>query len=370
MYLSEAASRAGRRNNFNLIRLMAALSVLVSHSFALATGDPKTEPFAESLGITLGSLAVVVFFITSGFLVGGSLLTRGQPARFVASRFVRIYPALILVVVLTAVVIGPLVTTLSVPAYFARSGTWRYIAINGTSIFAFDYLLPGVFTHNPYWGTVNGALWTLRFELWMYSLLLVAWLATAARGMAKAFATIVALLIVAGLAHYWHRPELTPDVASGLGKLSWLTPMFFLGVGAHLLRAHFPLRWSIAAGAAALLIASAIAGPPFFKAAYPFCLTYLVLFIVYATPSIEWVQHRDYSYGIYIYGFLVQQVLASQVPHISVLAMLLAAFAITTALAVASWRLIEKPALAKVDAATLLLQGAIRRTRRRRAPAV
>ena len=74
MHLSDFT--AGRDNNFNLIRMAAALAVLVSHAFALAIGKSAAEPFQALLGMTMGSIAVDVFFLTSGFLVTASLLSR------------------------------------------------------------------------------------------------------------------------------------------------------------------------------------------------------------------------------------------------------------------------------------------------------
>ena len=369
MYLGSAAADAGRRNNFNLIRLLAATCVLSSHSFALSTGDPANEPFAQSLSINLGSLAVVVFFITSGYLVGGSLLSRGEPSRFVVSRAARIYPALIVVSALTALVLGPLLSTSTPASYFARSGTYRYLLTNATAIFGTRFYLPGVFDHTPYRGTVNGALWTLKFELWMYAVLLVTWLATASRGHRRMFAAIVLSLVTVGTVHYWQRPELQPAATNGLGKLGWLTPMFFLGVGAYLLRGRILMHWSIALLAGIILLASVAGGPLVFKAAYPLCLAYLVLFVVYGVPVIDWVLHADYSYGLYIYAFVVQQTLAYCIPGITAVWMTALALPISLACAALSWHLIEKPSLARVDRVAARLRSSVTRLRFGAAPA-
>lgn len=76
----------GKDNNFNLIRMIAALAVLVTHSFALAIGTQDAEPFRQSLGMTMGAIAVDVFFVTSGFLVTASLLTRQNTIEFIWAR--------------------------------------------------------------------------------------------------------------------------------------------------------------------------------------------------------------------------------------------------------------------------------------------
>ena len=181
MYLSEAAAVAGRNNNFNLVRLTAATAVVLSHSFALATGDSEAEPLWSLLGITLGSLAVVAFFMTSGYLVGGSLLSNAQPARFIVARVLRIFPGLWVMLVLTVFVLGPAVSTMGIGDYLRANGTWRYLGTNAVMFLGVDRQLPQVFARNPFADTVNGSLWTLTYELWMYATLLVAWAATSGR---------------------------------------------------------------------------------------------------------------------------------------------------------------------------------------------
>ncbi len=103
--LSEYA--VGRDNNFNLIRLMAALSVLFSHSVA-ALGLPSSrEFFFDHLGLSLAEMAVDVFFVTSGFLVAGSLVNRGDVIAFLWARALRIYPAIWVMLVLTVFALAP-----------------------------------------------------------------------------------------------------------------------------------------------------------------------------------------------------------------------------------------------------------------------
>ena len=360
MHLGTLATRSGRDNNFNLIRLLAAAAVLVNHSFSLSTGITDDEPLARLFGISLGRLAVVVFFITSGFLVGGSLESRRDPIRFLASRALRIYPALVVVVVLTTFVAGPILSSWTPSSYFSSWDTYRYLLADATAIFGVEYRLPGVFEHTPLRLVVNGSLWTLTFELWMYALLLLAWLATAWRGPRGAFPAVVVGLVAAGTACCWQRAAVVPT--SALGLLGWLGSMFFLGVAAHLFRARLPMHWTIALAAVVLLIGSMADDLSTFKAAYPLCLAYLVLFMAYETPAIAWMRRADYSYGLYLYAFVVQQILASAVPGISALTMTLLALPIALSCAVASWHLVEKPSLARLEALASRFAGAARRS--------
>src|SRR5437588_12535091 len=111
---------APRRNNFDALRLVAALSVVFSHSFLVAEGSEANEPFVWLSGnqCILGLVGVFVFFVISGYLVTESWCRRPLPGQFALRRGLRIYPGLMVNVALCAFVIGPLVSALSLPAYF------------------------------------------------------------------------------------------------------------------------------------------------------------------------------------------------------------------------------------------------------------
>ena len=118
------AERVGsRRNNFNALRLIAALMVLVSHCFALTN---HTEPLGSISGETLGELGVSIFFAISGFLIARSWCDDPVIGRFLLKRALRLIPALVVAVLVTALVVGPLVTVLSPSGYF---GSTRRISL-------------------------------------------------------------------------------------------------------------------------------------------------------------------------------------------------------------------------------------------------
>ena len=159
------AERVGsRQNNFNALRLIAAVMVLVSHCFALTN---RPEPLATISHESFGELGVSIFFAISGFLIARSW--SGDPAipRFAAKRGLRLMPGLIVAVLLTALVLGPAVTTLSPSRYFGDIGVYRYIAKNSV-LDTVNGRLPGVFVHNVYPDAVNGSLWTLPVEALAY----------------------------------------------------------------------------------------------------------------------------------------------------------------------------------------------------------
>ena len=116
-------------------------------------------------GIPLTQLAVGVFFVISGYLISGSWERRPQLPRYLTNRVLRIIPGLFLVVVVSAFVLGPLVTTLAAGDYFTDGGTYSYLR---NAVLIPNYALPGVFAGNPFPGAVNGSLWTLPAEFACY----------------------------------------------------------------------------------------------------------------------------------------------------------------------------------------------------------
>ncbi|MFZ4779489.1 MAG: acyltransferase family protein, partial [Terrimicrobiaceae bacterium] len=157
-------------NHFNLIRFLAATAVIYSHGFNAVAGPTGTDALKACIGISLGEIAVDVFFCLSGFLVAGSLLNRGSIRAFAAARALRIYPALILSVVVAVFLVGPLFTTLPLAEYFQDKMTWGYLTRNCLSINPqwFRYELPGVFNDLPSADIINSPMWTLPWEICMY----------------------------------------------------------------------------------------------------------------------------------------------------------------------------------------------------------
>ncbi|MCM1157271.1 MAG: acyltransferase [Bacteroidales bacterium] len=153
--------------NVNFIKFIAAVMVIMSHAFPLSNGTLAGDWFSViSRGqCTMGGIAVDIFFFYSGLLIARSMERSLTAKRFFLNRGSRIIPPLMVTVVLSAFVLGPLVTTLPLREYFTDSGTYRYL-LNG--IFVLTHDLPGVFTNNIYLPTVNGSLWTLPVEVLCY----------------------------------------------------------------------------------------------------------------------------------------------------------------------------------------------------------
>jgi peptidoglycan/LPS O-acetylase OafA/YrhL len=343
MRLSDYA--VGRDNNFNLIRLLAALAVIFSHSVAVLGLPGDREVFFDRLGLSAGEMAVDVFFVASGFLVTGSLVKRGSLIAFLWARALRIYPALWIMLLLTVFLLAPALTGLPIADYFHTQSTYEYFWRCATLIGGVRYSLPGVFDALPLKGQFNGSLWTLPIELRMYLTLAAGWfvLAVAPAIRVKAL-TLAAPLAAAAFLAIILRGRL---LGGPFNPANIRVYMFLAGTTLFLWRDRIPLgRGTLFALLAALALASF--DKSVFFAAYVLSLAPLVLHLAYIPSGRVRAFNAwgDFSYGVYIYAFPIQQTLALFFPAMALPAMVAASGLLTLGVAMLSWRVIEKRALA------------------------
>ncbi len=332
----------GRNNNFNLIRFCAAFAVLISHSFAVATGSGSAEPMRHTLGLTWAYVAVDVFFLTSGFLVTASLLTRQSAVGFAWARALRIFPALWVMLALTVFGLGPAVTTGSAHGYLTAHETWRYLFKNAILLRGMVPDLPGVFGSNPLRGVVNGSLWTLGPEVEMYVVLFaLGILASVTRRLGVIRWSVVAIAISAAALYFGNGSFSSSD------EYSRLTFLFFVGASCYVFKDRIPCNRSTFFALLAAVLLSALDRRAFFFA-FSLTLPYLLLYAAYGFGGRIRLFNRwgDYSYGIYIYAFPVEQTTAHLDPGITVASLMGVSAIVTLVLAMLSWHLLEARALA------------------------
>lgn len=333
-----------RDNNFNLIRVIAATAVLLSHSFPLSSAA-LDDPLIDLIGMSAGNIAVDVFFLSSGFLVTRSLLMSSSIKAFLRARALRIYPALWVMLLLTIFILGPLITESKTIDYFTDPMTWKYLYRNATMLLPAKYELPGLFLENPYGRAVNGSLWTLPFEIKLYILLAIlmrGFTRKSVRNLHLFKKTTVALAcILIGFQILDHFMKFDD------GDALRLSGFFFSGGAFYLLRNRITLSHQSMYLLAAGLGLSLAVNHSFFFVTYSLCFTWFVLHLVYLPKGIVRKYNRlgDYSYGIYIYAFPVQQLLISIFPELSTLKFTIYSLTITIALAIFSWHQIEKSVL-------------------------
>lgn len=326
---------ANRKNTFDFLRFFAALLVFYGHCYWL-TGNVELEPLLSFSGYKdLPDLGVDIFFVISGFLITMSFQRSKTYKAFVLNRAVRIFPGLIIAVLFSALVVGPLVSTFSVDSYFAHHSFWRYLL---NAFLITSYSLPGVFETVPFPAIVNGSLWTLPQEVAMYCLLFSA----GALGLLKIRIVLAIIVLLAvGLSVTYTMHELPHSVRSFF-RLGFL---FFCGSFYFLCQKHISFRLTRVGFALALLALTR--KTEIWLPLYYLTLPYLVLYVAQLDiPALtDFGKYGDISYGLYIYGFVMQQTVIHMVSGATPHGLFFASVFYTLILAIASWLLIEKPSL-------------------------
>jgi len=325
-------------NNFDFVRLAAALAVLVSHQFALhALPEPLMFHYQ-----TLGGYAVMVFFAISGYLIASSWSHDPNLWRFSARRLLRIWPGLICTVLLCGLVLGPLVTDLSVGSYFSDPTTYRFF---GTLFFHVSPFLPGVFPHSPLAYIPNGVLWTIPIELRCYGYLAILGMI----GVLRYRWVTLALLVSLSFWYYGiHDAEAVfARTHQHLFEVEYAT-FFFSGSCLYLFREFWQERKRKLIGVAVAVVLCCVAMGTGHQLIAAFLLTPYVV-VAFGSSSLP-VFHRfgrfgDMSYGVYIYAFPVQQTVIWLTPSLNIYQHFAIAIPLTLLLAWLSWHFIEKRAL-------------------------
>jgi peptidoglycan/LPS O-acetylase OafA/YrhL len=361
-----------RANSIGFLRLALATSVLVAHASPLGFGGTNYGHQLTRNQLELGGLGVYGFFVLSGFLITASGMRFSLP-RYGWHRFLRIFPGFWACLLVTAFVIAPLV------ALYERdtlAGFWNHPT--GPADYIVDnfftgiqqYGISGLLSTTPYGkmtggpSAFDGSLWSLIYELSCYVIVAVlAW-----TGVLRSAPRL--LLVITGalyaLAAFDFARQL-PETNTGMfgrgiigpipliGALDRTTAhmlimLFLAGACMHLYKHRIPMHPAVAAGAAVAFFGSAALGG-FMVIGTP-AYVYLLIWTACKLPRMfQGVgRKRDYSYGIYIYAFPVQQVIAlvggaKWGPPVYILLSL----AGTLLLAIPSWHLVEKPAMSAKD---------------------
>jgi peptidoglycan/LPS O-acetylase OafA/YrhL len=341
---------------FDHVRLVAAIIVLLHHSRGLQYHDVRDDPLLHySAGfMDFGRCAVVIFFAISGFLVTPRLLRTADVVDYAVHRSVRIFPGLIVNVVLTMLVLGPILTTHSLVSYFTDPQTYLYVKNILTLMVNY---LPGVVGSdgNPVY--INGALWTLHFEVLCYILL----------GLIGAFGLLSRRNLVLALwcASYaiYIAISISPSFAAILfDRFSMFLSLFvYFGCGVllYLFRARVPFSSVLAGAALAVLLGALPLGGG--AVVMPICLPYLTMFCgLSLLPGNVPLKH-DLSYGVYLIHAPILIAFGLTFPNMHMWWIGAAVvFLVTLVLAYASWIFVESPALSKKKVASNWIHRRIR----------
>lgn len=323
-------------NNLNLLRLVAALMVLYAHSFAFYGNTPTSF-----LGLTsYGGLGIDIFFVISGYLIVKSWGFNPSPVSFLLKRSLRIFPALIVVVLISMFLLGPIFSTLTVKDYFSHPQFSSYVK---NIILSPVFYLPGVLEHARVPNAINGSLWSLPVEFFMY-------LVVMALGILKGGRTIYAVATAGFVAAvvFWCWRDAPLIVIHGTDVRNvFLTGIYFM-IGACYAKFRLERFFSLS-GVFLFFMATIMFAP--YASVSKFLMWVTLPYIVLAYGlSRSWLGRfvnkvGDCSYGVYIYAFPVQQFVLLQYPDIAYGTYLAVTVSITIILGYGSWHLIEKQML-------------------------
>ncbi len=333
-----------RDNNFDFLRFLFAIFVIISHSYPLSVKDGNEEWL---LSVTNGqtswsSIGLAGFFTISGYLIYQSLQRSKSLWSYLWKRLLRLFPALIIVLLLT-VLMGPIVYESDI-SYLKNRSVYHYFFRN-ISLYNLQYHISGVFQNNPYPNAINGSLWTLCYEFTMYIFIALFFFIKYKTKVIKYILVVLGLAMIVGFSFYMdHLKELR---VLGMYGESFLDLCTFFIIGS--LMAVYKIE-TVKHKRSFLLFTLLIVMTAFYFDSFSYIkhvfLALLVLFIgLIPIPYFkDFGKYGDPSYGIYIYAFPVQQTLMYYFKYDS-LNLMLYSILISVPLGYLSWYIVEKKAL-------------------------
>ena len=320
---------------FDGLRLAAALLVLMSHAMFTRAGAAPDDPVSQLLA-QAGVHGVFVFFIISGFLLARSLDIERCALRFAVNRVLRIGPGFMVCVWVTALLFGAAGSALPLQAYFVDAELWRHLRLT-LDCMCSNAWLPGVWNYagdEAMRRVVNGSLWSLSAEVLSYLLLLALWLLL--RSVPATVAALVALTLAT---------RLFDSAYERLAAVAFTLPYFAGGTLAYLV----VRRWGVHAGAAwacmaVVVLAAALGHATVAMAGFG---AYALVWLGTRPNLLSRLSARsgDLSYGVYLYGWPVQQLVRVASPSDAPWVTLAWSLPLTLACAWLSQRFVEAPAL-------------------------
>ncbi len=322
---------------FDFLRTALSVSVVVFHAFQLTLGR-SWDPGVFQAAILL---IVPAFFALSGFLVAGSMVRVQSVRTFIAFRAIRILPALTVEITLSALILGPIVTALPLPDYVSDP-LFRSYFLN--IVGWIHYQLPGVFLGNPIEGIVNGQLWTVPAELHCYILLAILMVA---RVSTKPWIMLAALAVLAAAESATAFLPGRHYTANVLASEEMLVLCFLCGNVFFLWRERIPAHMGLFAASVLAFLGVVYVAPALAFTVGVVSATYFICTLgMVRLPRIPVLMSGEYSYGIYLYSFALQQAVIWALPGYRTWWVNLAiGLPLAVAVAAVSWFGVEKPSL-------------------------
>ncbi len=328
----------GYKNNFNLLRLTGAILVVISHTFTVV-GQTSFEPlqYLTKGHLQLSGIGLTIFFFISGYFITSSAASGKNTGSFLLKRIYRIYPALIILVIISVFITGPLLSTLPWQEYFTSKDTWKYLfTATGVRI---RMNLPGVFDSSSFnVHAFNASLWTITLEIGLYVSITIALLSGLIKNK-KLFSFFCLLIII----YCFATVSLIQEIPQNEKRHLNLIGIFYTGslvYASALSKRIIKTILLIALFLFSVLTVCKLSGfDPFFLLLIAICMA---IYCFGFSQKVRLPLQTDISYGFYIWAFPVQQtifmVLGSQNPYLH---LTLSIFFILP-FAFASWHFVEK----------------------------
>lgn len=293
--------------NLSFIKFLAAILVIYSHSYHVTMGNADKEPLIllTSGAISLGGFAVLIFLFSSGLYITKSLMVKKDIKEYIKNRLVRIFPLLIVVILLTVFVMGPIVTELSVGDYFTSKETYGYLRY---MVLLPVYSLPGVFTSNPS-SLVNGSLWTLILEVICYLGVLIAYKMKllSKKPMIVAFAGLIIMSIMVWI--------MKIDFINSYETYIRPWMIFVMGMIFYVFSNKIKLSWEYTVVSIVGVILFGALG--YVNIAMVFFMPYILCSLAYSKYQVSDKIARlgNYSYAMYLVAFPIQQMVCKYLPE-------------------------------------------------------
>lgn len=338
-----------KKNSLIFIKLMLAVSVIFSHSYVLGGFglDPLHKPFKASFG----SLALESFFVISGFLVTASFFRNASLLKYLRNRFFRIFPGFWASLLFSGLILAPIAYIFENKEFPAIQTFFSYVITNAFLLIN-QQTINGIFIHNPLPLVVNGSLWSLFPEFLCYIAIPLASLLSLLNKQKKTlFVLFLAYLIFNGIegARYgYFENSSTLSFFRILFEFQRYSAYFFAG-SLFFIFAAKKVFSSILFYAFLIAVLISIVFQVY-NFIGPILLPYVIIGLAIKLPFPNFSKIGDYSYGLYIYAFPVQQTVYLLNPNIkSPMFFFFISIIFTLPLAFLSWHFIELPVLRLKD---------------------
>ena len=335
-------------NNLNILRLIFALFVIISHTYPIS-GTPGADWLATASGgqIMFSSLGVDGFFIISGFLIFNSFKYRESNIDYIWKRCIRIFPGLAIVLLIT-VLIGCFFSSSTFYEYFWLTGSVKTYILNNLSLYNLQPSMSDVFATNKLPGTINGSLWTLIYEFTLYFLLMLSGVGRYLPKKLGQLLTAIIVIVCAYMTMNYRETLITEEFFWGLNLyyVIYFSSLYFYGSLLASFKFNESKQLSLYCILSGLGLLLAIILDQYLLMAHLLLPVFIISLSYAYVPKISIAYYRigDLSYGVYIYGFLVQQTLM-YFYDFSLLMLMLFSCIISLVCGYLSWTLIESRAM-------------------------